>query len=352
MNNHQPSCTCNCFHRLRSPHQAPPGFTRRDFLYGVGALTIGSIAAHAAQIPGSGAVSGLQSGPLARIPLRVQPVLSYEIPQRRQATSWRNWGGIQTEEDAAREKEKIGRELDRLRSQAGFPLEVRPLTAVRTVPQASELAGKDHDVLLLYAAGGGVNILEALTAPGKWNLMFLRHDPGPVYLWYEIAHPRFLRKTVDDYGQPGMGRARCDGRRSVGDPLAPAGAERPEEHAVQKNRGDWRPGGWGTGGKNRARGARELWRMELIRLPLQGPRARFRKARQNTALVKRCRGEAIILQAGGVSLETTREFLDNAFHPDRSLPGRDGRGPDRRHHHQLLHEHDHAASPKPRPACR
>ncbi|MGA1822856.1 MAG: hypothetical protein ACMUIG_10055, partial [Thermoplasmatota archaeon] len=37
-----------------------------------------------------------------------------------------------------------------------------------------------------------------------WNLMFLRHSPGPVYLWYEIVHPRFLRKTVDEYGQPGM----------------------------------------------------------------------------------------------------------------------------------------------------
>ncbi len=32
-------------------------------------------------------------------------------------------------------------------------------------------------------------MLEALTAKDKWNLMFLRHDPGPVYLWYEIVHP-------------------------------------------------------------------------------------------------------------------------------------------------------------------
>ena len=37
--------------------------------------------------------------------------------------------------------------------------------------------------------------------------MFLRHDPGPVYLWYEIVHPRFLRKTVDEYAPAGHGRA-------------------------------------------------------------------------------------------------------------------------------------------------
>ena len=314
MNNHQPSCTCNCSQRLRSPHQTLPGFTRRDFLYGVGALTIGSIAGQAAQIPGSGAGSGLQSGPLARIPLRVQPVLSYEIPQRRQATSWRNWGGIQTEEDAAREKEKIGRELDRLRSQAGFPLEVRPLAAVRNVPQASELAGRDHDVLLLYAAGGGVNILEALTAPGKWNLMFLRHDPGPVYLWYEIAHPRFLRKTVDDYGQPGW---------DVHDVVVDLPSEilwRLQALSGLKNTLSKKivaiggAAGWGKGGKAAPERAREQWKMELIDFPYKDLALRIQDARNNPTLVNGCkRAAGDYLQAGGVSLQTTREFLDNAF---------------------------------------
>ena len=33
--------------------------------------------------------------------------------------------------------------------------------------------------------------------------MFLRHKSGPVYLWYEIAHPIFLRKYTDEYKLPG-----------------------------------------------------------------------------------------------------------------------------------------------------
>ena len=89
---------------------------------------------------------------------------------------------------------------------ADFPLEIRPVQALKTVAPAANLARGDHDVMMIYAAGGGLDMLETLTAKDKWNLMFLRHDPGPVYLWYEIVHPRFLRKTVDEYGQPGMGR--------------------------------------------------------------------------------------------------------------------------------------------------
>jgi hypothetical protein len=314
MNIRQPSCTCNCSKKLQSSYPNFPGFTRRDFLYGVGALTIGSIAGHAAQIPEPGAGKSLQSGPLTRIPLRVQPVLSYEVPQRREATSWRNWGGIQTEEDAAREREKIGRELDQLQAQAGFPLEMRPLAAVRSVQQASELAGKDHDVLLLYAAGGGVNVLEALTGPGKWNLMFLRHDPGPVYLWYEIAHPRFLRKTVDEYGQPGWDVQDV----VVDDPSAIlwrlqalSGLKNTLSKKIVAIGG---AAGWGKGGKTAPERTREQWKMELIDFPYKDLALRIQDARRNPAMVGRCkRAAGDYLQAGGVSLQTTREFLDNAF---------------------------------------
>jgi hypothetical protein len=86
---------------------------------------------------------------------------------------------------------------------ADFPLKVLPLAAVQTAEEAASVASGQHDVLLMYAAGGGARLLEALTDPKKWNLMFLRHRSGPVYLWYEIVHPRYLRKTVDEFGQPG-----------------------------------------------------------------------------------------------------------------------------------------------------
>jgi hypothetical protein len=142
-------------------------------------------------------------GPLPRRSLAVQPVLTYEVPQRREATSWRSWGGIQTEADAEQEKARIARELAEMARGADFPLDIRPVQAVKSVEPAARLAAGDHDVMMIFGAGGWLNILEALSAKDKWSLMFLRHDPGPAYLWYEIAHPRFLRKTVDEYGQPG-----------------------------------------------------------------------------------------------------------------------------------------------------
>ena len=134
----------------------------------------------------------------------MQPVLTYALPKRRQATSWRSWGGIQTEQDLAAEKKRIEAELEQLKRKSDFALEVLPLATAQNVEQAAAIAKGDHDTMLVYAAGGDRGTLEKLVSAEKWNLMFLRHDSGPVYLWYEIVHPHFLRKTTDEYGQAGM----------------------------------------------------------------------------------------------------------------------------------------------------
>jgi hypothetical protein len=34
-------------------------------------------------------------------PLRVKPVLMYTLPKRREMTSWKSWGGVQTEQGVA-----------------------------------------------------------------------------------------------------------------------------------------------------------------------------------------------------------------------------------------------------------
>ncbi len=307
-------CTCTCSRNHSASPQSHLGITRRDFLYSVGALTVSGLSASAAQGPASTPGDSARRGPQPGIPLRVQPVLSYEIPQRRQATSWRSWGGIQTDKDVADEKARIGNELARLTSQAGFPIEVRPLALVRDVQQAAEVAGKDHDVMLLYAAGAGVNVLEALTAPGKWNVMFLRHDPGPTYLWYEIVHPRFLRKTVDGYGQAGwdVQDVVVDDQAALLWRLSALSALR---HTMQKRIvAVGGASGWGRGGRTAPERTRELWKMELIDYPYKDLSRRIQEARKDAALVERCqRAAGGYLQAGGTSLHTTREFLNNAF---------------------------------------
>lgn len=288
--------------------------TRRNFLYRVGALTAGSLAMPS--IIGAGSAQGLlpQRKPMAQKVLRVQPVLSYETPTRRNATSWRSWGGIQTDQDAAAERDRIAPELEKLSRQAGMPIEMRPLAMVKNLDQAAAIAKGDHDVLLLYAAGGGVRILEALTAANKWNMMFLRHDPGPVYLWYEIVHPRFLRKTVDEYGQPGWDvddvvvdkhedlvwrlRGLSGLKNTLGKKMVCIGGA----------------AGWGAGGRTSPARTTEQWKMELIDYPYKELAPRIQQARQKEELVKACAAAAgKYLEQSGIILKTSRDFVNKAF---------------------------------------
>src|SRR5512140_211032 len=104
MSAHMPGCACHC---SKTPVVAGPsgdGVSRREFLYGVGAFSICATLGTSLPLSASAAAGGFERAPMARAALGVQPVLSYEIPRRRDATSWRNWGGIRTEEHVAREK--------------------------------------------------------------------------------------------------------------------------------------------------------------------------------------------------------------------------------------------------------
>jgi hypothetical protein len=280
----------------------------------VGALTAGGLALSAL---GSRAAEPLPPGP-QRLPrfkktLRVQPVLLYETPQRREATSWRNWGGIQTEADAAKERERIQGELGRIKAQAEFPLEILPLVAAKSGDQALAAIGQTpYDALLLYAAGGWG--LEKLVSKDRYNLMFLRHDPGPVYLWYEIVHPRFLRKTVDEYGQPGMDvwdvvvdkhedvlwrlRALSGLHNTLGKRIVAIGGV----------------SGWGKGGEQAPAISKNLWKLDMLDYPYKDLEPRLKAALQDNKLCQRA--EATVRQFLGesnVSLHTERHFVNNAF---------------------------------------
>jgi hypothetical protein len=306
---HCPGCAA-----AASSHPLLPGVTRRRFLYGVGAAAVSGVALPALDLSAADGLGLPRRGPLPRRTLTVQPVLTYEVPQRREATSWRPWGGIQTDADAQREKARIGRELAEMARGADFPLEVRPVEAVKAVEPAANLARGDHDVTMLFAAGGWLNILEALSAKDKWNLMFLRHDPGPAYLWYEIVHPRFLRKTVDEYGQPGwdvndvvvdryaevLWRLRALGglKNTLGKKVVCIGG----------------PAGWGKGGETAPARTRELWKMDLVDYGYRDLGPRIGEALNKADLVRACAAAADrYLGARGVTMETTREFVTNAF---------------------------------------
>jgi len=74
--------------------------------------------------------------------LRVQPVLMYRTSERRHATSWKSWGGVQTEQAASQEARRISKELNSLSARADFPLEILPLAKVKTAEEALQVHKK------------------------------------------------------------------------------------------------------------------------------------------------------------------------------------------------------------------
>ena len=288
------------------------GLTRRGFLSRASSTGI-SLAA-AASTASASIKDPARQQPI-RNPLKVQPVFVHHIEPRRQATSWRSWGGIHTAQDAAAERDRIGRDLARMNAGNQVPLEILPLVTIDTPEQAAALAKGPQDVNLMYAANGHERIYTTLATPDKWNLMFVRHRSGPVYLYYETGHCRFLRKAVDEFGQPGMDvqdlvvdshadvlmrlRALYGLKNALGKRIVAVGG----------------PGGWGAGMHFKAPAiAQTQMKLDIRTVTYDDLGQRIQRARQNAALVKKCRADAEqYLRQPGVTLDTSRQFVDNAF---------------------------------------
>lgn len=300
-------CCCGCGH----PENNQEGLNRREFLTTTGIVLSGLALASTAIGAATAETSVVKP---IRKPLKVQPVLTYDTPQRRNATSWRNWGGIQTEQQADEEVKRITGELEKLAKETDFPLEFNPVTKVKDVNQAEKVLNADCDVVLIYAAGAWVNALEKLASVKPWNLMFLRHRSGPVYLWYEIAHNRFLRKTVDQFGQPNftpMDIVVDDYRELEWRLRAYAGLKNTIGKRIVAVGG---AAGWGAGGAKAPKIAQEFWKMEIVNVPYPDLGERIKRARQNSLLVENCNKLAeSYLKDKNVSLDTKREFVQNAF---------------------------------------
>ena len=290
-------------------------FTRRTFLKGAGVTALGSVA-------GGGLAWSLFAGqaetageaPRPR-PLKVKPILVYEVPVRRAQTSWRSWGGIQTEADARAEVARIRGELAALAKGAEFPVEFLPVAAVR---QAGDLAAvkdlEEAQAFIVYAAGGWLDVYEALDKTGKDRIFFCRHKSGPVYLWYEIISPRYLRKH--------------------GDSLAVQGADEDDVVIDSQDEILWRlralaglmntkgtrilavggPSAWAEpeGPGSVVKRVLETWKFDLVTVPYEDLGRLIREARDDTAVVRRSRARAdAYLRRPATSLETGRAFVEN-----------------------------------------
>jgi len=188
-------------------HGTGHAISRRGLLGGLGAVA--AVAGLNAAGPSQGQ-SGQSERPVKGEPLpkgralRVQPALMYNLEQRQEKTSWRSYGGLCTEADVAAEIGRIGGELRQLAEKAEFPMTVLPLMKVRDEAAARQVAAADADAIVLYAASGWTNLVNLVAASKTPMVMFIRHKSGPFYLWYEIAHWRFLRQNGDTLAVAGV----------------------------------------------------------------------------------------------------------------------------------------------------
>jgi hypothetical protein len=306
----QPRC-CPSGHPGREEKQ---GFSRRAFLKGLGATAMAGMAMGKLSWPLPLAGDAGPDSGLIRRPLKVKPVLSYEVPARRPQTSWRNWGGIQTRADVEQESGRIRRELDELRSAADFPLEFLPLSGVRKaadLSSAADLAG--CDAILLYAAGGWTDVFDALGATGKDLIVFCRHRSGPVYLWYEIVSPRFLRRHTDAAFVKGVTeedvvidsqeellwrlRGLAGLRNTIGTRIIAVGG----------------PNAWSQPEGDVPTLVEDIWKFDIRTIDYEELGGLIRAARSDRDAVKKARDRAAAyLGIPRTTLETERSFVENA----------------------------------------
>ncbi len=258
--------------------------------------------------------------PPQRRALVVKPIFTYPKPQRSPLTSWRNWGGIETEEDIRAEVARIGGELDQLKTESDFPLEFLPLATVR---RPEELAShsddiKQADVLLFYAAGDGggdlmanVNYIDQL---GKRVIFFVRHKSGPLYYWYEGAMARLLHQHTDELATKAIGyedvvvdslddirwrlRSLCGLQNTLGSRIIAVGG----------------PGGWAQEAGVIPELASQRCRLDIQTLSYEELGKLIEAARADKAAVQQARERAeAYLSLPGTILDTKRQFVDNAF---------------------------------------
>ena len=181
-------------------------FTRRRFLHCVGGTVALGGWGLMARVPASAASARRMAGtplPLGTA-LRVQPVLVYQFAVRQERTSWRGYGGLQKPADVEQELKRLGTDFKQLCARAEFPLELLPLRTVSDPTELQAACGSACDAFLVCAASGPQQWFEALAATKKPNILFVRHKSGPVYLYYEIAHWRLLRKSGDTKAEPNL----------------------------------------------------------------------------------------------------------------------------------------------------
>ncbi len=290
------------------------GITRRGFLQSVSGMTILGTA-----ITGltwsSLALAEEKAKILQRRTLIVNPVLVYDTPKRKHQTSWRSWGGIQTEEDARQEVVRIEKELKELKEKADFPVDFTEVLRARNVKELSSIkeAGK-ADVFVIYAAGGWMDVFDQIAKLGKPMIIFCRHKSGPVYQWYEIVSPRYLRQHTDSLAVKSVDegdividsqkeilwrlRSLCGLVNTIGTRIVAVGG----------------PDAWAQPKGVVPELVKEKWNFDIVTFSYEDLGKLITEARADSSAVDGATRRAKdYLSSGGCKLQTQRKFVENAF---------------------------------------
>jgi hypothetical protein len=252
--------------------------------------------------------------------LIVQPVLMYRVAQKREATSWKSWGGVQSDDAATAEAQRISKEIGGLSSRSDFPVKILPLVKIKSVSEAAQVHKKDYDAVLVYAATGSGELLRACFARKKDRdtIIFVRHRSGPAYYWYEALSTRYLQTdqtasaqnsyldhggvhvddvVVDDYDELLWRlRALYGLKNFIGARIVALG------------------GPWGKYSPEAPQVARDKFRLNIIDVSYDEITARMERARQDRDLVTTAKRWAEqYLSMPKTTLMTNRTFVVNAF---------------------------------------
>ncbi len=303
-------CPCNEFN-----DQFARGITRRKFIRVTGGTTFSIMALSGLSWSAFAPLQEEEQPGIRRKPLLVKPVLVYSTPVRQDQRSWRAWGGIQTEQDAKEEVMRIGGELKQLQARADFPVEFLPIGRVQGPDDLNGINDLDSaDLFLVYAAGGWMNTFDRLHQMGKDMIFFCRHKSGPVYLWYEIISPRYLRQHTDNQVVTGVNsddvvidsqdellwrlRALCGLKNTLNTRIIAIGG----------------PGAWSQPEGVVPKLTEDKYKFQILTVSYEELGELITEAMGDNSAITRARKRADqYLQTPGTSLETNRSFVNNGF---------------------------------------
>jgi L-fucose isomerase-like protein len=248
-------------------------------------------------------------------PLKVQPVLMYSLPARKEQASWKSWGGVQTAQAANEEAARIASEWKALAGRAGFGIDVLPVARATNAEDAARVRDPQAGVCVLYPATGSGAMLRAAIGTEGDTVIFVRHRSGPAYYWYEALSTRYLRPD-------GVKPSPADQRRlSVNDVVVDDPAELVwrmralyAAHNFTGSRIVALGGAQGKYAPNAPQFARERFKLDIVETTYEDLGLRIKSAMSDPARLELAgRWADRYLRLPKTTLETRREFVVNAF---------------------------------------